>query len=53
VILGGIKRTGKGFYVNPTSGSIDIRLLYGSDSSSVFTDIRPDMKIVRHSKFLY
>jgi len=53
VILGGIRRTGKGFYVDPTSGNFDTRILYGSDPSSVFTDIRPDMKIVRHSKFLY
>lgn len=35
VILGGVKRTGKGFYVDPT----------------IFTDIRPDMKIVKEEIF--
>ncbi|KAL9712626.1 hypothetical protein Ac2012v2_003863 [Leucoagaricus gongylophorus] len=53
VILGGVKRTGKGFYVDPTSGNFSTCLLHGSDPSSVFTDIRPDMKIVRHFRFLH
>ncbi|KAF5364220.1 hypothetical protein D9756_000710 [Leucocoprinus leucothites] len=34
-ILGGVKRTGKGFYVDPT----------------IFADIRPDMKIVKEEIF--
>lgn len=53
MILGGVKRTGKGFYVDPTSGNFSTCLLHGSDPSSVFTDIRPDMKIVRHFRFLH
>jgi len=35
VVLGGTKRTGKGFFVDPT----------------IFTDIRPDMKIVKEEIF--
>jgi len=34
-VLGGVKRSGKGFYVDPT----------------IFTDIRPDMKIVKEEIF--
>ena len=51
IILGGVKRNSKGYYVDPTSKSpylkFSSRVLFLI--ASVFTDIRPNMKIVNTS----
>jgi aldehyde dehydrogenase (NAD+) len=54
IILGGEKRNSKGYYVDPTSESpyskFSSRVLFLI--ASVFTNIRPDMKIVNTSIWL-
>ena len=48
VIVGGEKRPGKGFFIDPTSQPFDSILLVDTHViRSVFTDIQPEMKIVR------
>lgn len=48
--LGGVKRPGKGYFVDPTSESLaHFRRTYSILTFLVvFTDISPDMKIVSH-----
>ncbi|THH33752.1 hypothetical protein EUX98_g450 [Antrodiella citrinella] len=50
-ILGGVKRSGKGYYVDPTS--VRLLLIYAltAYAMTVFTEIRPDMKIVKDEIF--
>lgn len=55
VILGGEKRSGKGFFIDPTSElpkRVDING-YSCVPRVVFTDIRPDMKIVSPFTVIY
>jgi hypothetical protein len=52
ILLGGKKREGKGFWVDPTGMTFSVFLILSLSSdrfpadSAVFTDIRPDMSIV-------
>ena len=55
--MGGVKRLGKGFYVDPTSAYLKYVvkvLIHQPFFLLVFTDIRPNMKIVNliYSAFL-